>query len=287
VLLKQRFGAKLVYDAHEFEPERATKMPPEGNQMVDLLERDCLDNIDALITVSDSIGELYAARFPKRAPVIVMNAPEGAETPVSPSEEEKQGAQSLRSKIKLNATTPLVVFTGGIQKEHRGLDKVLEALARLPGYHLVTMGPRHEKNDDWFLSHARMLGLEDRVHLAPPVDARDVPRMISSCNVAICPFQDVSLNHRFALPNKLFEAAFAGVPICVSDLPEMRRFVDRLGIGRSMDQTDPDSIAAALRDTVEHGERYRLTAGARSLLEQEFSWAAQKKKLVALYDQLI
>jgi len=149
------------------------------------------------------------------------------------------------------------------------------------------MGSRHPGDDQWCLGLARKLDLEHRVHLLPPVDARDVPFAISTANVAVVPIQDASLSYRFCMPNKLFEAAFARIPICVSDLPEMRRFVATLGIGRAMDQTDPKAIAAALREVIENRDTYSLTSEAERKLINIYSWQRQAEKLVALYTDLI
>ena len=282
VVLSRRLGARLVYDAHEYEPARATKMPTSGADVAEAIEDDCFRFVDRMITVSGSIADLYAARFPGPPPVIVMNAPE-IDGPRGP---EPEPAPSIRDLAGLGPEVPLLVFTGGVQMSHRGVDKVVTALRLLPGCHLVCLGPRHPTNDRALLDHAERQGVRGRVTLLPPVDARDVPAAISTGDVALCPFQDVSLNHRFAMPNKLFEAAFAGIPICVSDLPEMRAFVERLGFGRAMDQTDPAAIADAVRDVLDHPGRFRLTDEARRLLREEYGWAAQAAKLLALYDEL-
>lgn len=287
VMLARRYGVPLVYDAHEYEPARPTKMSASASQLPEYIENDCFPHVARMITVSESIGELYAGRYDGPRPVIVMNAPE-----IEPGETKggvhvRAGLKTVREQMELPGDVPLVVFTGGIQRSHRGMDKVLEALVHMPGVFLANLGPRHSANDEWFMDIARKLGVDARVRLLPPVDARDVPAAISTADVAVCPLQDVSLNHRFAMPNKLFEAAFAQVPICVSDLPEMRSFVETLGTGRAMDQTDPERIAEALLDVIEHRENYRLTPQMLQKLDELYSWPVQAEKLVALYAELL
>ncbi len=283
VVLAKQFGAKLVYDAHEYEPARATKNPTDGSNFAENLEDDCLPFVDYMITVSSSIADLYAKRF-KDSPTLILNAPEIDVDYMDSRKEKALDQLSIRAQANVADGAPLIIFTGGIQMSHRGLDKVLEALVHLPEVKLASMGPRHLRNDKWFMSVAHDLGVDDRVTLLPPVAAPDVPVAISTADLAICPFQDVSLNHRYAMPNKLFEAAFAGVPICVSDLPEMRRFAESLGFGRAMDETDPLSIAEAIRDVLDHPERFTLSAANRRKLWETYSWPAQAKKLAALYE---
>ncbi|KIC40502.1 hypothetical protein RA27_11975 [Ruegeria sp. ANG-R] len=285
VLLAKRFKAKLVYDAHEYEPARATKNPADGSNFAEKLEDDCLPFVDHMITVSSSIAELYAERF-KDHPTLILNAPEIDANYMGSRKKQALDQLSIRAQAHVDDGTPLVIFTGGIQMGHRGLDKVLQALVHLPEVRLATMGPRHQKNDSWFMKEARKVGVSDRITLLPPVAAPDVPVAISTADLAICPFQDVSLNHRYAMPNKLFEAAFAGVPICVSDLPEMRRFAETLGFGRAMDETDPESIAEAIRDVLDHPENYTMTAENKKKLWESYSWPAQAEKLARLYDEI-
>ncbi len=285
VVLAKQFQAKLVYDAHEYEPARATKNPSDGSNFAEELEDDCLAHVDQMITVSQSFGEFYSKRF-KAQPTLILNAPEINADFIEKRKTQALDQLSIRAQAQVPDGTPLVIFTGGIQMAHRGMDKVLEALTFLPGVQLATMGPRHRRNDKWFLKAARNIGVGDRVTLLPPVAAPDVPIAISTADVAICPFQDVSLNHRYAMPNKLFEAAFAGLPICVSDLPEMRRFSENLGFGRTMDQTDPKSIASAIKDVLDHPKNYEMTDENMETLWKTYSWPAQAKKLTTLYEQI-
>ncbi|WP_299949000.1 glycosyltransferase family 4 protein [uncultured Ruegeria sp.] len=283
VVLAKQFQAKLIYDAHEYEPARATKNPTKGTSFAEKLEDDCLPFVDQMITVSPSIAEYYSRRF-KNRPTLIFNVPEIDPEFLCDLDEQVVDSLCIRVNSGIAKDKPLIVFTGGVQSAHRGLDKVLEALVMLPDVYLVALGPRHKRDDKWLLDIAQDLGVADRVKLLPPVSAADVPVAIKSADVAICPIQDASLSYRFSMPNKLFEAAFAGLPICVSDLPDMRDFVDKLGLGRSMDQTDPQSIAMALRDVLEQPERFKLATDMAERLWAEYSWAAQTNKLKTLYE---
>ena len=286
VALAKRLCARLIYDAHEFEPERAAKMPPEGNAMVDAIELDCLENVDAVITVSDSISELYSERFAKRKPVVILNAPD-ISWPDRSKEQFQQFRESFRAKLDLDAETPLIGYTGWVLKEQRGLGTVAKALALLPDFHLVILGPRHEQDDNKLLEIAKLAGVKDRIHLLEPVHYTEVVPTISACDVSIVPFQDAGLSYRFAMPNKLFEGVFAGLPVCVSDLPDMRRFVETLGRGRVMDQTDPKSIAETISHLYTHRSDFKITEDQHKSLVSNYSWSAQVEKLGELYDELL
>jgi glycosyltransferase involved in cell wall biosynthesis len=66
--------------------------------------------------------------------------------------------------------------------------------------------------------------------------------------VGVSLLQDTCENHRLALPNKLFEYLAAGVPVVVSDLPEMGGLVRALGV-------EPTSVFPSYVDAVTFLER--------------------------------
>jgi glycosyltransferase involved in cell wall biosynthesis len=88
------------------------------------------------------------------------------------------------------------------------------------------------------------------------------------------------------MPNKLFEVAFAGVPICVSNLPEMSKFVSELGIGVIMDETRPDSIAGSIAFVLKNKGRFALTDAAKQILQEKYCWPRQAENLLQAYGEL-
>lgn len=285
VRLARATGAKLIYDAHEYEVERASKMPPEGCGMAEAIERDCFEHVDALITVSQGICDLYARRFSKREPVLVLNAPEISKDTLGDSSQQA-GREEFRRKLGLPENTPLISYTGWVLREQRGVDQVVRALQDLPGFHLIVLGPRNEQHDGNLIKIATDLGVSDRVHLLPPVYHSEVVPTIRNCDVAVIPFQDSTLSYRYAMPNKLFEAVFSGLPVAVADLPDMSAFVQELRRGEPMDATDPKAIARTIGSLYRNKSEYVLSADEYSELIRNYSWSAQASKLHSLYLEL-
>ena len=277
VYVGKRFDATVIYDAHEYEPERVSWKNPYGAKIPSLIEEECLPHVDHMITVSDEIAELYDARFKGGYPTIIYNAPS------FPEKRPEVFPDPLMERDELRGEK-VVVYTGAIGGPKRGLDKVVEALAYMPERHLAVLGPRNAGADKWLMDVVRRVGVERRVHLYQPVDASEVVDAISGCDVAVHPLQDDGANHRFAMPNKLFEAVFAEVPICVSDLPSMGSFVQRFNVGAVMDQTDARSIAETIEKVSADRGRYLASPEVRSSICSEFSWDAQAQKLTNLYD---
>ncbi len=69
------------------------------------------------------------------------------------------------------------------------------------------------------------------MHTVVPVPPAELIDFIASGDVAVIAAPDACLGYRYLLPNKLFEALFADLPLVVSDFDDMRDFVTQHGLG--------------------------------------------------------
>ncbi|WP_445501920.1 glycosyltransferase [Microvirga sp. G4-2] len=281
VALSKLTGAKVIFDAHEIETERTPPLPADRKQFIKELEEDLFQHIDEMVVCCDSAADFYFDIFKKKRPILVMNAPDNRFlTNTAPP------GHDIRSQSGLSAETPLIVYTGAVGLEARGVDKIVQSLRYLPGYHLAIQGPRKDKFDSWLRAIAEEEGCLDRVHFLQSVPQDILVDTLRTGDVGVCAFQDVSLNHRYALPNKLFEMAFADLPLCLSNLVEMSKFIQRVGNGVCMDETNPSAIAEAIRHVYENRQRYTLSPSGKEALSREYSWATQARRLQEMYAKL-
>jgi glycosyltransferase involved in cell wall biosynthesis len=80
--------------------------------------------------------------------------------------------------------------------------------------------------------------------------------------------------------------AFADLPLCLSNLVEMSKFIQRVGNGVCMDETSPSAIAEAIRHVYENRDRYTLSPSGKEVLSREYSWATQARRLQEMYAKL-
>ena len=191
----------------------------------------------------------------------------------------------VRSDLSLPDNAPLVVYVGKLTT-NRGLEMVVEALAHADEFHFVCVGPQVPIVEQSVRDLAQKLNVQGRLHILDAVAPDRVVPYIRTGDLSVIPTQDICLSSRYSMPNKLFESVFAGLPVVVSDLPDMRRFVERTGTGIVMNQADPEDIARALReayarraDFVPSPERIRKILG-------DYGWDTQGQNLIALYDSL-
>ena len=273
-LLAARLGrAKLVYDSHEL----ATGVPYRERfwaRMVVTLERIALPRCAAVITVSDGIADrlrdIYRLR---QRPVVVRNVPDvDAAAP---------GVAGLRERFGIHSA-PLIIHQGALAPG-RGCETLVEAVSSLPDAHLVFLGDAWPGYRGVVERSAREAGIKDRVHFVPSVAVEDILRYTREADVGVSLLSDDCDNHRLALPNKVFDYIAAGVPVVVSDLPELRRMVEEHEVGRTAKADDTSDVARALGAALSEDDERReaLTrAGA------ELRWSREADRLLRLYKAL-
>lgn len=269
--LQSRSGGRLVYDSHELflEAGSAARLPGLGRALLARMEGRLARRADAVITVNGSIAEELHARYGVR-PVVVLNVPGTWRSPTS---------DPFRSILGLGDKR--VILYHGALSPGRGIEQLVEVAATVPPERVVVVlgdGPLFEA----LVARSRTAELAGRlvIHPAVPIDA--LPDWVGSADVGVVAFQATTRNNVLGTPNKLFDYLVAGVPVVVSDFPEMRTIVEQVGGGQTCDPADPRSIVGAidriLSSTVDEqrAERERLArdAGAR------FAWSVQAARLV-------
>ncbi|TDD29673.1 glycosyltransferase [Kribbella turkmenica] len=272
---------KVVYDAHEYVPGLST-YPPRTPRIVAAWaqhEREYIRTVDRVITVSPAIARTLRERHKlDREPTVVMNSP----APV----ELNSGVTDIRTVIGLAPEVPLIVYSGAVTRA-RGVETAVAALPQLPGVHLaVVCVPRTKmKPVEELQALAAELGVTERVHYLDPVAPLDVTAFLRTADIGLIPILRYP-SHEMALPNKVFEYIFAGLPVVTSDMPTLEEFVGRTRIGEVFETANPAGLAAAVSRILAGPAPYR-EACASPELRQESSWETQADRLRALYDDLL
>lgn len=258
VELADRWGSALVYDSHEWWSGRlrAGRPTPLADRRERVLERRLGARADLVLTVSEGIASRLRAWGWSRVHVVRNTFPmTGAPPPVA------------------TAAPAGIVYAGRI-----GLGRDLDtaAAAARPGRPLVLLGHADA-------SYAARLASRPGVELRAGVDPDAVDDVLRQVGLALVTLEDTCDNHRLALPNKLFHAVRAGVPVVAADLPEMRQVVLRHGIGTLYRPGDSDSLTSAV-DAAWSG--YARHVAALVAAREELAWERDAHVLVSAYGSL-
>lgn len=266
VRLKAATGARLVYDAHELETEQGerSKLRIAAAKWA---ERRFIRRADAMITVSRSIADWYAATYPGVTPTVVRNVPERLQQAADPVD--------LRSRFQVPQEAVLFLYLGALS-HGRGIRQLLQAFTAdgVP-HHLVFMGSGQLVAEVTTAERA-----DRRIHYLPPVPPEQVLRYAGGADVGVSMIEDTCLSNRYCLPNKLFESLAAGLAVLVSDLPEQRRVVDAYQAGWCV-PPESEAIGALLRG-LSRDDCARLRAGVAQRTAS-LDWESEAGVLLHLY----
>ena len=248
----------IVYDAHEcWTGRRLAGRPAPVQRWLDgRSERRAGTRALRVLTVSPALARWFEERYGWSDVAVVRNS--FPEVPPGPT--------TVRPRCLL--------YAGRI--DHKRDLRTIAAGANILGdMELVVRGSGES-------AEARILSAAGaRVEPSIPID--DLTEELRSCGISVVSLLDDQHNHRVALPNKVFQAVQAGVPVIAADLPSLRELVDEHRIGELYTPGDVDSFVAAvnrLRDdfdaTLERVER------AKSAL----SWSVDELVLRSVYADL-
>jgi glycosyltransferase involved in cell wall biosynthesis len=266
----------LVYDAHELETE---KVSVRGLRKIlsRWLEKALFSCADATITVGDEIADWYSARYAAERPQVVRNAPHLWKL---------KKTDLLRKRLSISPSTPIFLYVGSLQKG-RTVEATLDAFTGAKDRAIVFMGYGGTSVQGQRLERLvrETAQRESNLFFHEPVSQGELLDYVASADVGVSLIEDICLSYRYCLPNKLFEYGMAGLPVMVSDMPEMRMKIEEYQCGVICHELSPVGISDAAEEIIAMDCK-AMAANARRMAE-EHCWEKQEKKLLALYDEIL
>ncbi len=229
----------VVYDSHELftgVPELVDR--PRVRKIWQWIEAKCLPHISLAFTVSPSIAEHYHQEYgiPFR---VVRNLPVKSTHPEKPEYPISESTPDPNDK-------PVIIYQGALNKG-RGLESAIRAMEFLPEARLVIAGAGDIEQELKKMASQITTG---NVSFTGRLESGQLKQLTRTARLGISVEEDLGLNYRYALPNKLFDYIQARIPVVVSDLPEMRRIVETYNIGMIATSNQPQTLASHFRSAL-------------------------------------
>ncbi len=266
-LAARRLRRPLVMDAHEIFPEvPEIRHKPFVKWVWRTVERQLMPKCDALLTVCQSVADYYRELYGVEM-AVVRNVPCGERSAVSGAAESRSQFATLLYQGKVNIG--------------RGVDWAIDALEWLPDCRLVVAGDGDLLEE--MKAYAAGKPWSDRVEFLGRIEPAELERLTPQVDVGLVMLEDMGLNYHYALPNRIGDFVQAGVPMVVSDLPEMAAVVRRFGVGEVIDRlhgadekAKAQALARAVGRVLEKGRGGYDFAEAR----KDMDWNKEKEKLI-------
>ncbi len=284
LLLSLRFAPnRVVYEAHAVEALRYAERgelygtgESAGARKIRRLarrERRVWRRAAGFVTTTAGIRDTFGETYGQRAATAVV--PNGCDVP---AERACPGLSQERP--------PRVVYAGQLYP-WKGVDVLVEAMARVEGARLVILGGLEGERD---LLRIRSLvtarGLAPRTEMPGTVPQARVAEELARAAVVVVPFLKSVMTERHTSPLKAFEAMAAGRPIVCTDLPSSREFLRHQENALLVPPGDAAGLAAAIGRLLSDAQL--AGALARQAYEEapRYSWDARAVQLRQLMEGL-
>lgn len=271
-LVSQLRSIPLLYDSHEYfteVPELVDR--PRVKRTWERIEKAIVPRLRAGIAVSGSIAAIYRDRYGVDFRTI-RNVPVSTRPAAFP---ELQDTYPSAYKI---------IYQGALNKG-RGIELMIESMQYIPDCLLFIAGDGDIRTA--LQSQVHKLKLTDRVVFPGRIPPRRLAAITAQCDLGFSLEEDLGLNYRMALPNKLFDYIQARIPVLCSDLPEMSAVVEGYGVGEVCRSRSPELLAGQVRGILKNKKKQE---GWREPLEKaagELCWEREEQKLVALVNEML
>ena len=270
-------GKELVYDSHEyFLGSTEIVHRPMVRMVWGNIERAIFPRLKHVITVNQSIADLYEKQYGLR-PVVVRNLPPYY----------RKTPKVSRQKLGLPAQKKIVLMQGGGINVDRGAEELIHAMKAtygLDNVHLLFIGG----GDRWenLKVLTRELHLERKVSFLPKMPWTSMMQYTSLVDIGVSVDKPVSLNYKYSLPNKLFDYIAAGIPVLASELVEVKNVVAGYNVGTFIESHEPRHIAKAIKYMLEDTQRYQTWKTNTQKAAKELCWEVEEKMLERVYGRL-
>ncbi len=300
-------GKPVIYDSHEYfteVPELVNR--PRVKKIWEWLERRLVPGVAAAYTVSESIAKAYTRTY-KIPFAVVRNLPMASPAPFFPgpqrdtrshsaSEEDKESCapcggnvapesipEEDRNSSGSGDDRKVIVYQGALNLG-RGLENAIRAMQYLPEALLLLAGCGDRETELKLLASRLKL---PNVRFPGRIAPEELVNWTRQAHLGISLEEDLGLNYRYALPNKLFDYIQARVPVVVSPLPEMSRIVSYYHIGLIAPSADPEVLAATFREALTQGEQRKEWLTNLERAARELTWENEEHKIRGIFEQFL
>ena len=276
---------RLVMDAHELFPEVPELIGRERVKRVwEWIEKRMMPKCDARLTVCQSIADYYRKRYGVEMTVVRNVGKRKVESGEWKVESGKWKTES--GEWEVESGKRMLLYQGAVNKG-RGVDWAIDALEWLEDCELVVAGGGDLLEE--MKDYAAGKPWAERIRFLGRLMPEELERLTARASVGLVMLEDMGLSYHFALPNRIGDFVAAGVPMVVSDLPEMSRVVREYGVGEVIEEPRDERYETRVKGLAEAVERVLAREWTEADFEaarRDMDWEKEKRKLMEMVDKM-
>ena len=266
------FHKKIVYDIFDYYAA-TTHGPQRLLNLFAKLEDFVINHSDVTIICSEKRMEQISQASPKKL-VVLHNAPsrEQLEVPIDGVTVKSKGLSVDRVKI---------IYVGNLV-EDRFILKALSLADSIPNveFHIGGMGALEDVV-------ARIAQEKENVFFYGKMKYSDVISLENQGDILLALYDPALPNHRYAAPNKFYEALALGKPLIMFHNTGMDDIVMANNIGAVCDATEKGIYSAIIELQSKRDVWAPMAEKMKALFDEEYSWNIMEKRLMSLYEEIV
>lgn len=261
-LVSKLSSCTLIYDSHEYfteVPELISR--PRTRSFWKKLESLIFPRLKNIITVNQKLADIYSLQY--RVPVTVIRN-------VSNACQKKE----VTPLDFLKKDQKMILYQGALNMG-RGLELMIDAMPYLKNYLLILAGDGDIM--DSLKLRVKEKQLKENVIFLGKLQPDELVNVTQQADLGLSLEEDLGLNYRYCLPNKVFDYINAGIPVLVSELPLLQELLKQYKVGECLKKRNPKSLAVAIEKIIVNKSNYleELDRAAADL-----NWENEKKILI-------
>lgn len=261
----------LVYDSHEY----FTGVPElENNNFARkcwiYIEKKIFPKLKHIFTVNDSIAGLYRKQYNKEVKV-VRNVPLKTDF----------NREKNRIELGLPLEKNIIILQGAGINVDRGGEELIEAMNYIENTILLIIGGGDVI--DTLKTMTKKMGLNDRIVFINKRPYSELMQYTSNADLGLTLDKGTNINYIFSLPNKLFDYIMAGIPVLSSDLPEIRKIIEKYDIGEIIESHKPVEIADKINQMLKDKEKLKKYSLNTKTAINELCWENEEVELINVF----
>ncbi|MFA5574279.1 MAG: glycosyltransferase [Brumimicrobium sp.] len=268
---KLKRKSRLIYDSHELfteVPELTSR--PNIRKVWLRIEEHIFPKLKTIITVNQSIAEIYEKRYGKKLYVVRNVSKLWLPTNI----------QSKR-ELDLPEDKHIIILQGSGINVDRGGEEAVLAMKMIESALFLIVG-----SGDIIPTLKEMVSehkLEEKVRFIGRVPYQKMMNYTFHADIGLSLDKDTNPNYKYSLPNKLFDYIHTTTPIISSDLIELKRIIQKYDVGRIIEEHSPQGIADAINSVKNSPELlHKLKENCKVAAISE-NWESESKVLEDIY----
>ena len=268
-LISKLFRKKLVYDSHELfteVPELINR--PFVREFWLNIEKFIVPKLDNCITVSNSIAKYYNTKYNTNFKVI--------RNLFNKSTIQKTG------EFPFDTNNHKIILYQGALNKGRGLELMIDTVQYLNNAIFVIIGSGDLEQK--LKEKVTNLNVFDKVKFINRIYPEKLKTITPLADLGISLEEDLGLNYKYALPNKLFDYINAEIPVLVSNLPEMEQIIKTYDVGEIVTSRRPKKLAGQIEILLKKEKSYFQKN--LEIAKNELIWENEEFKLIEIFENL-